>query len=36
MVDADLSQRPTRRMEMRRLYEGEISNLAEVEASLKR
>lgn len=36
MVDADRSQRPTWGMEIRRLYEGEISNLAEVEASLKR
>jgi len=36
MVDNDLSQRPTWGMEVRRLYEGEVSNLAEVEASLKR
>jgi hypothetical protein len=36
MVDADLSQRPTWGMEIRRLYEGEVSNLAEVEVSLKR
>jgi hypothetical protein len=36
MVDADLSQRPTWGMEIRRRYEGEVSNLADVEASLKR
>jgi hypothetical protein len=36
MVDTDLSRRPTWGMEIRRLYEGEVSNLAEVEASLKR
>jgi hypothetical protein len=36
MVDADLSQRPTWGMEIRRLYAGEISNLTEMEASLKR
>ena len=36
MVDTDLSQRPTWGMEIRRLYEGEVSNLGEVEASLKR
>jgi hypothetical protein len=36
MVETDLSQRPTWGMEIRRLYEGEVSNLAEVEASLKR
>lgn len=36
MVDTDLSQRPTWGMEVRRLYEGEVSNLAEIEASLKR
>ena len=36
MVDADLSQRPTWGMEIRRLYEDEVSNLADLEASLKR
>lgn len=36
VVDADLSQRPTWGMEIRRLYEGEVSNLADIEASLKR
>ena len=36
MVDADLARRPTWGMEVRRLYEGEVSNLADVEASLKR
>jgi hypothetical protein len=36
MVDTDLSQRPTWGLEIRRLYEGEVSNLAEIEASLKR
>jgi hypothetical protein len=36
MVDTDLSQRPTWGMEIRRLYEDEVSNLAEVEAGLKR
>jgi hypothetical protein len=36
MVDADLSKRPTWGMEIRRLYEGEVSNLVDVEASLKR
>jgi len=36
MVDADLSQRPTWGLEIRHLYEAEISNLAAVEASLKR
>ena len=36
MVDADLSQRPTWGLEVRRLYAGEISNLANVEAGLRR
>jgi hypothetical protein len=36
MVDADLSKRPTWGMEIRRLYEGEVSNLVDVEADLKR
>jgi hypothetical protein len=36
MVETDLSQRPTWGMEIRRLYEGEVSNLGQVEASLKR
>jgi hypothetical protein len=36
MVDTDLSQRPTWGMEIRRLYEDEVSNLADVEASVKR
>ena len=35
MADADLSKRPTWGMEIRRLYGGEVSNLAEVEARLK-
>ena len=36
MVDKELSIRPNWGMEIRRLYEGEVSNLAEVEADLKR
>ena len=36
MVDKDLSQQPTWGMEIRRRYAGEVSNLAEVEAGLKR
>jgi hypothetical protein len=36
MVDKELSIRPTWGMEIRRLYEIEVSNLAEVEADLKR
>jgi len=36
MVAADLAQRPTWGMEIRRLYEDELASLAEVEASLKR
>jgi hypothetical protein len=36
MVDTDLSQRPTWGMEIRRRFEDEVSNLAAVEASLKR
>jgi len=36
MVDADLSQRPTWAMEIRRRYADEVANLADVEASLKR
>jgi hypothetical protein len=36
MVDTDLSRRPTWGLEIRRLYEGEVSNLTEVEASVKR
>ena len=36
MVDTDLLQRPTWGMEIRRLYEDQVSHLAEVEASLKR
>lgn len=35
MVDADLAKRPTWGLEIRRLYEGDVSNLAEVEARLK-
>jgi len=36
MVDTDLSQRPTWGPEIRRLYEGEVSNLATIEATFKR
>jgi hypothetical protein len=36
MVDADLAQQPTWGMEMRRLYEGQLSSLTEVAAGLKR
>ena len=36
MVDKDLGERPTWGMEMQRLYEGEISTYALVEANLKR
>ena len=36
MVDTDLSQRPTWGMEVRRLHEIEVSNLGDMEASLKR
>ena len=36
MVDKDLSEQPTWGLEVRRLYEGVISNLAEVESGLKR
>jgi hypothetical protein len=36
MVDTDLGQRPTWGMEIRRLYETELSVLADVEAELKR
>jgi hypothetical protein len=36
MVDTDLSQRPTWGMEIRRLHEAEVSNLAEIETNLKR
>jgi hypothetical protein len=36
MVDADLSQRPTWGLEIRRLYGDEVANLAEVESSLRR
>ena len=36
MVDKDLSERPTWGLEVRRLYEGEVSNLVDVEATLKR
>jgi hypothetical protein len=36
MVDIDLAQRPTWGMEIRRLYEDEIANLAAVETSMKR
>jgi hypothetical protein len=36
MVDADLAQQPTWGMEMRRLYEGQLSSLNDVAAGLKR
>lgn len=36
MVDADLAQQPTWGMEMRRLYEGQLSSLTDVAAGLKR
>lgn len=36
MVDKDLSERPTWGLEVRRLYEGGVANLADIESSLKR
>ena len=36
MVEADLAREPTWGMQVRRLYEREISSLSEIEASLRR